>query len=90
MEDNMGRLSQTSIDKIHERRRRLNNEMDDIVVEGLTKLGGSFQGRIMDLSKVLAQFLREAQIKAAIKRLSESGVITIEGTTNSRIYRVLQ
>lgn len=86
----MGRLSQTSIDKIHERRRRLNNEMDDIVVQGLTKLGGSFHGRIMDLSKCLAQFLREAQIKAAIKRLSESGVITIEGTTNSRIYRVLQ
>ena len=86
----MGRLSQTSIDKIHERRRRLNNEMDDIVVEGLTKLGGSFQGRIMDLSKVLAQFLREAQIKAAIKRLSEAGVIVIEGTTNARVYRILQ
>jgi hypothetical protein len=44
----------------------------------------------MDLSKKLSEFLREAQIKAAIKRLSESGVIVIEGTTNARVYRVLQ
>ena len=86
----MGRLSQESLDKIHARRRRLNAEMDQIVVEGLTRLGGSFEGRIMDLSKKLSEFLREAQIKAAIKRLSESGVIVIEGTTNARVYRVLQ
>jgi hypothetical protein len=86
----MGRLSQESLDKIHARRRRLNAEMDQIVVEGITRLGGRFEGRIMDLSKKLSEFLREAQIKAAIKRLSESGVIVIEGTTNARVYRVLQ
>jgi len=86
----MGRLSQESLDKIHARRRRLNAEMDQIVVEGITKLGGRFEGRIMDLSKKLSEFLREAQIKAAIKRLSESGVIVIEGTTNARVYRILQ
>jgi len=86
----MGRLSQESLDKIHARRRRLNAEMDQIVVEGLTRLGGRFEGRIMDLSKKLSEFLREAQIKAAIKRLSESGVIVIEGTTNARVYRILQ
>lgn len=86
----MGRLSQESLDKIHARRRRLNAEMDQIVIEGLTKLGGRFEGRIMDLSKKLSEFLREAQIKAAIKRLSESGVIVIEGTTNARVYRILQ
>ena len=86
----MGRLSQESLDKIHARRRRLNAEMDQIVVEGIVKLGGRFEGRIMDLSKKLSEFLREAQIKAAIKRLSESGVIIIEGTTNARVYRVIQ
>jgi hypothetical protein len=86
----MGRLSQESLDKIHARRRRLNAEMDQIVVEGITRLGGRFEGRIMDLSKKLSEFLREAQIKAAIKRLSESGVIIIEGTTNARVYRVIQ
>ena len=86
----MGRLSQESLDKIHARRRRLNAEMDQIVVEGITRLGGRFEGRIMDLSKKLSEFLREAQIKAAIKRLSNSGVILIEGTTNARVYRILQ
>lgn len=86
----MGRLSQESLDKIHARRRRLNAEMDQIVVEGITRLGGRFEGRIMDLSKKLSEFLREAQIKAAIKRLSEAGVIVIEGTTNARVYRILQ
>jgi len=86
----MGRLSEESLNRIYERRRRLNAEMDQIVIEGLTRLGGRFEGRIMDLSKKLSEFLREAQIKAAIKRLSESGVIVIEGTTNARVYRILQ
>ena len=86
----MGRLSEESLDRIYERRRRLNAEMDQIVIEGITRLGGRFEGRIMDLSKKLSEFLREAQIKAAIKRLSESGVIVIEGTTNARVYRILQ
>ena len=84
----MGRLSEESLDRIYERRRRLNAEMDQIVIEGLTRLGGSFEGRIMDLSKKLSEFLREAQIKAAIKRLSESGVLVIEGTTINRVYRL--
>ena len=84
----MGRLSQESLDKIHARRRRLNAEMDQIVIEALTRLGGRFEGRIMDLSKNLSEFLSEAQIKAAIKRLSESGVIAIEGTTINRVYRL--
>ena len=86
----MGRLSEESLNRIYERRRRLNSEMDALVVEALTRLGGRFEGRIMDLSKNLSEFLREAQIKAAIKRLSESGVIVIEGTTNARVYRILQ
>ena len=86
----MGRLSQESLDKIHARRRRLNSEMDALVVEALTRLGGRFEGRIMDLSKILKEFLREAQIKAAIKRLSQAGVIAIEGTTINRVYRVIQ
>jgi len=84
----MGKLSEESLDKIHERRRRLNAEMDQIVVEAITRLGGRFEGRTMDLSKNLSEFLREAQIKAAIKRLSESGVIVIEGTTINRVYRL--
>lgn len=84
----MGRLSEESLNRIYERRRRLNSEMDQIVIEGLTRLGGRFEGRIMDLSKNLSEFLREAQIKAAIKRLSEAGVIVIEGTTINRVYRL--
>ena len=84
----MGRLSEDSLNRIYERRRRLNSEMDALVVEALTRLGGRFEGRIMDLSKNLSEFLREAQIKAAIKRLSESGVIVIEGTTINRVYRL--
>jgi hypothetical protein len=86
----MGKLSEESLDKIHERRRKLNAEMDQIVVEAITRLGGRFEGRIMDLSKKLSEFLREAQIKAAIKRLSEAGVIAVEGTTINRVYRVIQ
>jgi hypothetical protein len=86
----MGRLSEESLDKIHERRRKLNAEMDQIVLEAITRLGGRFEGRIMDLSKKLSEFLREAQIKAAIKRLSEAGVIAVEGTTINRVYRVIQ
>ena len=84
----MGRLSEESLKRIYERRRRLNSEMDALVVEALNRLGGRFEGRIMDLSKNLSEFLREAQIKAAIKRLSESGVIIIEGTTINRVYRL--
>ena len=84
----MGKLSEESLDKIHERRRKLNAQMDQIVLEAITRLGGRFEGRIMDLSKKLSEFLREAQIKAAIKRLSDSGVIVIEGTTINRVYRL--
>jgi len=84
----MGRLSEESLKRIYERRRRLNSEMDALVVEALTRLGGRFEGRIMDLSKNLSEFLREAQIKAAIKRLSEAGVLVIEGTTINRVYRL--
>lgn len=84
----MGRLSEESLNRIYERRRRLNSEMDALVVEALTRLGGRFEGRIMDLSKNLSEFLREAQIKAAIKRLSEAGVLVIEGTTINRVYRL--
>jgi len=84
----MGRLSEESLNRIYERRRRLNSEMDALVVEALNRLGGSFEGRTMDLSKHLSEFLREAQIKAAIKRLSEAGTIVIEGTTINRVYRL--
>ena len=55
--------------KIERARKAKHAAIDAVVLAGLASVGGSFQGRIMQLRRYLPEPLREAQIKDAIRRL---------------------
>lgn len=79
----MGRLRPDSVERMLERRRAINDALDNVIYEALVRLGGKFNGRTMDFRKHLSEALREAQIKGAIKRLAEAGRLKIEGANNA-------
>ena len=59
------------------------DRLENIVLDALVKLGGKFQGRVMQFRKYLSEPMREAQIKDALKRLAADYRIKIEGERNS-------
>lgn len=76
-------LSQESIERMQAKRKAEMDRLESIVLDALVQLGGKFQGRVMQFRKYLAEPLREAQIKDALKRLAADYRIRIEGERNS-------
>ena len=72
-----------TIEKIAAQRQKEWERLENVVLDALVKLGGSFQGRVMQFRKYLSEPLREAQIKDALKRLAADYRIKIEGERNS-------
>lgn len=69
--------------KIDAARKAKHAAIDAVVLAGLASVGGSFQGRIMQLRRHLPEPLREAQIKDAIKRLVEADRVRTTGERTS-------
>ena len=76
-------LSQESIERMQAKRKAELDRLESIVLDALVKLGGKFQGRVMQFRKYLAEPLREAQIKDALKRLAADYRIRIDGERNA-------
>lgn len=77
------KMKPETIEKIAAQRQKEWERLESIVLDALVRLGGSFQGRVMQFRKYLAEPLREAQIKDALKRLAADYRIKIEGERNS-------
>jgi len=76
-------LKPETIAKLEAKRKADIERLNNIVLDALVRLGGTFQGRVMQFRKYLAEPLREAQIKDALKRLAADYRIKIEGERNS-------
>ena len=86
-------LSQTTIEKMRAKRLAEHKRLEDVVLNALRCLGGSFSGRVMVFRKELSESLREAQIKETLKRLTDAGTIRVIGEKNSHkgnTYEVVQ
>lgn len=77
------KMKPETIEKIAAQRQKEWERLENVVLDALVKLGGSFQGRVMQFRKYLSEPLREAQIKDALKRLAADYRIKIEGERNS-------
>jgi len=76
-------LSQLSIERMQAKRKAEMERLENIVLDALVRLGGTFQGRVMQFRKYLSEPMREAQIKDALKRLAADYRIRIDGERNS-------
>ena len=86
-------LSQNTIEKMRAKRLAEHKRLEDVVLNALRRLGGSFSGRVMVFRKELSESLREAQIKETLKRLVDAGTIRVIGEKNSHkgnTYEVIQ
>lgn len=65
---------------------------DNLVFDALTKLGGAIHMRVMEFRKHINEPLRESQIKKALKRLVDKGMIEAIGEKNDsrgHAYRII-
>lgn len=76
-------LKPETIAKLEAKRNSDIERLNNIVLDALVRLGGSFQGRVMEFRKYLSEPMREAQIKTTLKRLADDYRIKIEGERNS-------
>lgn len=82
--------SQETIERMLERRRQEQSRIDKIVLQCLAELGGKYHGRSMMFCKIL-KVLRESQMKDALKRLKDAGIISIHIDRNhGNTYEIIQ
>lgn len=65
---------------------------DKLVYDALVKLGGRIQMRVMEFRKHISEPMRETQIKKALIRLREQGVIEMIGEkhdSRGHAYRIV-
>lgn len=86
-------LKSETIAKLEAKRKADIERLNNIVLDALVRLGGTFQGRVMVFRHHLSEGMREAQIKDALKRLVEAGKVRVIGEKNSHkgnTYEVIQ
>lgn len=65
---------------------------DKLVYDALVKLGGRIQMRVMEFRKHISEPMRETQIKKALIRLREQGIIEMIGEkhdSRGHAYRIV-